>query len=131
MNFIFENGKVTSVTEFGTLSISPNSEQGYRPFELFISSLVGCSTPILANILVKRKVSFEHISISVYAVRNPEIANRIEQICMVAEVESNTKMSDELAEKMADLVIKNCGMMQSVVQSIDISYQIYFTVPKG
>jgi len=130
MNFTFKDGKVTTKTDFGILPISPNPEQGYRPFELLISSLIGCSTPTLANILGKRRISFQNINVSVSAVRNPEIANRVEQVSIKAEVESSQEMSRELAKKMADLVIKNCGMIQSVINSIDISYEIDFITKK-
>ena len=127
MNFTFIDGKVTTNTDFGALSISPNAEIGNRPFELFISSLVGCSIPTLANILVKRRLSYRQINISTSAVRNPEMANRIEQISIIAEVESDAEMSSELAKKIADLVIKNCGMIQSVINSIEISFEIVFS----
>lgn len=127
MNFTFKDGKVTTNTDFGGLSISPNAELGFRPSELFISSLIGCSIPTLSNILVKRRISFQHINISASAVRNPEMANRIEQISITAEVESNTEMSSELAKKIADLVIKNCGMIQSVINSIEITFEIVFS----
>lgn len=127
MNFIFTNGKITSELEYGEISISPNKDLGYRPFELFVSSLVGCSTPLLSNILTKRRVPFEKIKVNVSATRNPEMANRIEQITFTADVVTNEPMSELLSEKFSGLVIKNCGIIQSVIGSIDVTYQIVFS----
>lgn len=60
----------------------------------------------------------------VQSVRNSEQANRIEQLSFLAYVETKNRIAPEQAEKMAQLVIKNCGMIQSVIESIDIKFAI-------
>lgn len=124
MNFTFNHGKAEANLEYGNISISPNKDLGFRPYELFISSLVGCSSYVLGSILTKRRVCFDQINIHVSSERNSEKANRIEQITIMTEVITESQISDVLSKKLADLVIKNCGMIQSVIECIDIRFQI-------
>jgi putative redox protein len=127
MEFTYYNEKLIGQMEYGFLPISPNAELGYRPMELFVSSLTGCSTSVLANILDKKRIDYKRIDVNVSAVRNPEEANRIERLTFDVAVQTDTLDKAKQAEKIAALVLKNCGMIQSVIGSIDIRYQIEFT----
>lgn len=127
MDFTYYNEKLIGQLEYGFLPVSPNSEMGYRPFELFVSSLVGCSTSLLANILVKKRIEYKRIDVNVTAVRNKDEANRIEQLTFDVRVQTEEAGKEDQAEKLASLVLKNCGMIQSVIGSIDIRYRIEFT----
>lgn len=127
MDFTYYNDKIIGQLEYGFLPVSPNSEMGYKPFELFVSSLVGCSTTLLANILLKKRIQYNRIDIDVCAIRNSEKANRIEQLTLLASVQSEEQIEQGQAQKLASLVQKNCGMIQSVIGSIDVRFQIVFT----
>lgn len=127
MDFTYYNEKLIGQMEYGFLPISPNTELGYRPFELFVSSLVGCSTSLLANILVKKRIEYKRIDVNIAAVRNKEEANRIEQLTFEVRVQTDKAGLEDQAEKLAGLVLKNCGMIQSVIGSIDIRYRMEFT----
>lgn len=127
MKYTYYNDKIIGELEYGFLPVSPNGEMGYRPFELFISSLVGCSTSVLANILKKKRIEYNRIDLDVSAVRNPDEANRIEQLEFLARVQSDVQINVSQAAKLAELVIKNCGMIQSVNRNIDVRYKIVFT----
>ncbi|MCM3574361.1 OsmC family protein [Mesobacillus subterraneus] len=127
MEFTYYNEKLIGQLEYGFLPISPNTEMGYRPMELFVSSLTGCSTSVLANILVKKRIDYKRIDIEVTAVRNAKEANRIERLTFNVAVQTDTEDKTSQADKIAGLVLKNCGMIQSVIGSIDIQYQIAFT----
>ncbi|WP_226643620.1 OsmC family protein [Mesobacillus subterraneus] len=127
MEFTYYNEKLIGQLEYGFLPISPNTEMGYRPMELFVSSLTGCSTSVLANILEKKRIDYKRMDVIVSAIRNTEEANRIEQLTFNVAVQTDTEDKEKQAEKIAGLVLKNCGMIQSVIGSIDIHYQIEFT----
>jgi putative redox protein len=127
MDFTYYNEKLIGQLEYGFLPISPNTEMGYRPMELFVSSLTGCSTSVLANILTKKRIDYKRIDVQVSAKRNPEEANKIEQLIFNVSVQTDIVDKSDQAEKLAGLVLKNCGMIQSVIGSIDITYQIEFT----
>lgn len=126
MKFSIEDEKISGKLGFGEISISPNENNGYRPYELFVSSLVGCSGTLLRNILTKKRIPFEKIDMEVVSNRNPNHANRIEYLAIKAYVISNEDLSPLQAEKTAHLVVKNCGMIQSVIQSIDIVFTVRF-----
>lgn len=127
MEFTYYHDKIIGQLEYGFLPVSPNSELGYRPFELFISSLIGCSTSLLANVLTKKRIDYKRIDVNVSAVRNPEEANRIEKLTFHVSVQTDQSDKAGQAEKLASLIMKNCGMIQSVIGSIDIRYKIEFT----
>ena len=131
MKFTIENEKIVGELGFGSLSISPNDTIGYRPYELFVSSLIGCSGTLLVNILKKKRVEYKSIEMEVSSVRNPNLANRIEQLSITASVQSDLSLSDQNAMKLADLVVKNCGMIQSVINSMEINFTIKTSKIKG
>ncbi|WP_026583183.1 OsmC family protein [Bacillus sp. J33] len=124
MKFTIERDHIRGNLGFGEISVSPSEANGYRPFELFVSSLIGCSGTLLRNILFKKRISYQKLEIEVSSVRNPEKANRFEQLAFIAYVQTENAFTREQAEKIADLVIKNCGMIQSVIQTIDIKFTI-------
>lgn len=131
MAFSIENEKIIGELEFGNISISPNGKEGYRPFELFVAALIGCSGTLIRNILTKKRIDFEEITMNYTSVRNPDEANRMEQLTFIADVQSNQLVSTKVSERIADLVIKNCGMIQSVLGSIEIKLIINVHPPLG
>lgn len=67
----------------------------------------------------------------VIAVRNPDQAHQIEQLSFSAFVYAEVSFKTQQAEKIAHLVVKNCGMIQSVLQSIDVKFTIQWTPLNG
>jgi len=128
MKFVVQNESIKGNLGFDVLPISPNEKLGYRPYELFVSSLIGCSSTLLGNILTKKRHPFMKIELNVSSVRNLERANRIEQLAIHAQVYSDRHLDLPQAKKIAHLVIENCGMIQSVIENIDITFNV-ITVP--
>ncbi|WP_121614301.1 OsmC family protein [Mesobacillus foraminis] len=124
MKFTIEKDRIKGTLGFAEITVSPNESNGYRPFELFVTALAGCSGTFLESILTKRRHPFQKLEMEVNSVRNPNQANRIEQLSFIAYVHCQDQLKSQQAEKIAELVIKNCGMIQSVIQSIDISFSI-------
>lgn len=110
-------------TAFGDLQISSQNEHGYRPNELFVASIVGCSGLTLQNILEKMRTSFTDIHVTTDIERNPDKANRLEKIHLDFTVIS-TNATEEKLGKALKLTIKNCAMIQSVNNNIDITETI-------
>jgi putative redox protein len=131
MRFTVDEEKIIGDLDYGDILISTNVKNGYRPFELFVSSLVGCSGTLLRNILNKKKIAFGKIEMEVTSIRNPDHANRIEQLTLTAYVETDETLTHQQLEKIAELVVKNCGMIQSVIQSIKIGFAIQFSSHPG
>lgn len=75
-----ENG-FESALDFGTLTISSDETKGFRPYQLLVSSLVGCSGGVLRKVCEKMRMPVEEMEIDVLEViRNPEEASRLEKV---------------------------------------------------
>ena len=130
MKFTINNEIMSADWGYGELLISPNNQKGYRPIELFVSSLAGCSGTVLRDILQKKRLEVRKVDIEVSVSRIPEEANRINQLCFFATVHADKTLSPESTEKVTKLMMKNCGMIQSVISSIDINYEVIFAGDK-
>lgn len=114
-----ENGFETE-TSFGKLQISANDEYGFRPYQLLVSSIAVCSGGVLRKILERKRLPAKNISIEVKeVVRNEEFANRVEKIHLHFLIERE-KIEDEKMEKIMHITAKNCSMVQSVIDSIEV-----------
>ena len=114
-----ENGFETE-TSFGTLQISSNDEYGFRPYQLLVSSIAVCSGGVLRKILERKRMPANHIGIEVKeVVRNEEEANRVEKIHLHFLIEGE-KIEDVQMDKIMELTRKNCSMVQSVIDSIEV-----------
>ena len=119
-----ETGYVTE-TKYGSLNISADEAQGYRPFQLMVASIAICSGTVLKNILRKKRKAIHDIRITADVTRNPEKADRIEKIHLTFIVKADD-LSEEALEKIGHLTRKHCSMVQSVQESIEIteSFQV-------
>lgn len=119
MNFhVIENGFRTELG-YGELLISGNENDGFRPFELMITSIVGCAGSVFLKILEKQRTRFEDLSITVEIERNPEEANRLEWLKLNFTIKGYNLNIDRLYKNL-ELSRKNCSMIRSVEKSIKI-----------
>lgn len=120
MKYVFgASGAVETELAFGTLHISSNEEIGFRPFQLLVSSIVGCSGGLLKTILEKKKIQYDSIEMDVKVERNPEEANKITKIALHFIVYGEN-LKEETLQKSLNLAMKNCSMAQSVKGAIEI-----------
>ncbi|RKQ33556.1 OsmC family protein [Oceanobacillus halophilus] len=119
MEFIMNEEGFQSDFEFGTLKVSSNDQFGFRPYALLVSSVAVCSGGVLRKILEKKRISFDDIKISADVKRNPDIANRVEEIKLHFTIIGND-ISEDKVEKAMNLTRKNCSMIQSVQDSIHV-----------
>lgn len=106
--------------EYGTLDVSSEDEYGFRPYSLLVSSVAVCSGGVLRKVLEKMRMDVKDIKISADVTRNPDIANRVEAIKLHFLIYGND-LSEKKVEKAMELTKKNCSMVQSVKDSIEIS----------
>lgn len=114
-----ENGFETDV-EFGTLQVSGNAEHGFRPYQLLVSSIAVCSGGVLRKVLEKKRVAYEDIHIKADVVRNTEGAQEIQAVHMHFTIRG-CDASEQKIEKSLEVTRKNCSMVQSVKESIEIT----------
>ncbi|WP_404349474.1 OsmC family protein [Sutcliffiella horikoshii] len=124
MKFLIESDRVIADLPSSQLVISPIPGVGVRPYELLISSLIGCGGTLLKTILEKKRVSYVKLEMEADSIRNPSQANRIEKITISANIFSKDELTLGQREKISSLVMKNCGMIQSVLPAIKVDVLI-------
>ncbi|MBY7142732.1 OsmC family protein [Virgibacillus sp. NKC19-3] len=120
--YLKENGMRVDLN-YGELSISGNEDDGFRPFQLMVASIAGCSGSVFRKILKKQRMEIEDLTIHADVVRNPEEANRIEEIALVFTVKGYN-LNPQKLDKNLELSRKNCSMVRSVEDSINITERI-------
>lgn len=110
-------------TNYGNLQISSDSDHGYRPYELMVSSIAACSGLTLQRILDRMRQDYTDIYITADVVRNPDQVNRLEKIHLSFTVIESNASKKEL-DRAIKLIVKNCSMIQSVQDSITITETI-------
>ena len=113
------NGYVTE-TGFGKLEVSANEQYGFRPFQLMVSSIAGCSGTVMKKIFVKKRMELEKLTIKADVTRNPDKADRIEKIHLTFIVKADG-LDEKKMERIVELTRKNYSMVQSVQDSIEIT----------
>ena len=114
-----ENGFETNL-EFGKLTISGDASKGFRPYQLLVSSLVGCSGGVLRKVCEKMRMPVEEMEIEVLeVVRNPEEASRLEKVHIHFKLKGSNLDAMKMDRAMA-LTKKNCSMVRSVDQSMEV-----------
>ncbi|QTD42894.1 OsmC family protein [Sporosarcina sp. Te-1] len=115
-----ENGFETE-TSYGKLAISSNDEYGFRPYQLLVSSVAVCSGGVMRKILDKMRMPADHITVEAKEiVRNPDQADRIEKIHLHFTIQGSS-IEKEKMDRVLELTRKNCSMVQSVHESIEIN----------
>ncbi|GGA71989.1 OsmC family protein [Ornithinibacillus halotolerans] len=114
-----ESGVIQGEFEYGELIISSNSEIGFRPVQLLVSSLAGCSGGVLKKVLEKKRIKFDSIDIEVDIERNEAEANRVTKLSLHFIVNGN-HLNITTVQKSLNIAVKNCAMVQSVKDAIEI-----------
>ena len=80
MEFHLTDNGIRSDLEYGELMISGNEEYGFRPFQLMIGSIAGCSASVFRKILAKKKIEITDLTIRAEVDRDMHAANKINEI---------------------------------------------------
>lgn len=123
INFKMEENGFTMQAEFGELPISPNDKDGFRPYQLLVASLAGCSSTLLRQILTKMRIDFQDISVSSRVDRSDGEVSRIEKVYLHFMI-TGENLRLEKIEKAVNVARNNCGMIQSVIGSIDVEESV-------
>ncbi|WP_427126445.1 OsmC family protein [Priestia megaterium] len=115
-----EEAGFTTNFPYGELHIAGDEEYGFRPYQLMVSSIAVCSGGVLRKILEKKRIAFSDLRIQADVTRNDEKAGRIEKIHLHYIITGEDLPLDKI-EKSVELARKNCSMLQSVVDSIEVT----------
>ncbi|MCZ8536991.1 OsmC family protein [Paenisporosarcina quisquiliarum] len=120
MKYVMTEHGLETELEFGKLTISGDETKGFRPYQLLVSSLVGCSGGVLRKVCEKMRMPIEDMEIEVLEVlRNPEEASRLEKVHIHFKLRGD-QLEETKVEKAMNLTKKNCSMVRSVDQSIEV-----------
>ncbi|KAF0815706.1 MULTISPECIES: OsmC family protein [Cytobacillus] len=115
-----KNGVTNLNTKYGVLVVSPDHSKGFKPIELLVSSIVGCSGQILSNVLVKKRIKISAIRIKTNVERNEKEANKVTRIDLQFIFEGKN-IPEEQIRKSLDVTFKNCGMIQTLKDAVQIN----------
>ena len=116
--YLTENGVRTSF-DYEQLNISGDETLGFRPYQLMVASIAGCSIGVFRKILDKQRVDYEDIKVTAEVERNPDEANRIEKVQLHFVIKGYHLNQDKLLKNL-DVSRNNCSMVQSVKNSIKV-----------
>ncbi|WP_028784899.1 OsmC family protein [Thalassobacillus devorans] len=125
MEFYMRENGIRTQLEYGELNISSNEDFGFRPYQLMVSSIVGCSVGVYRKILDKQRVQYEDIKVMVDVTRNPDKANRIEKVSIHYMVKGYHLNQDKLLKNL-EVARNNCSMVQSVKDSIEVEESVEY-----
>ena len=120
LNFSLNETGYSAEFEFGKLTVSGDETAGFRPYQLMIASIAGCSGGVLRKILKKQRLEIQDIQIDVRVTRSDSQVKRIESIHMHFII-SGANLNETKIGKAASLARKYCSMVQSVRGCITIT----------
>src|SRR5690625_2874067 len=86
MKFTVTDEHIQGHLPFGDLHISRDEKEGYRPFQLMIASLAGCSGFVFRRMLAKQRVEYEEMTIEADVKRSGDEIDRIEKVKLTFKV---------------------------------------------
>ncbi|WP_240375800.1 OsmC family protein [Bacillus piscicola] len=125
MEFFMEENGFSTKTGFGDLQISGEDEHGFRPYQLMVSSLAVCSGVTLRKIMEKRRQPVKNIHMKAEVTRNEEGSREIQKIHIHFVVEAEG-VTEAQMQKNLDWTHRNCSMVQSVKDSIEVTETFAF-----
>ncbi|QID32833.1 OsmC family protein [Pampinifervens florentissimum] len=111
-------------TSFGELLVG---EQGYRPMELVLVALAGCSGVDISNILKKKRQEVKDIQIEVSGTRREEHPRVYERIMLKYKVYGKNIKEKAVEEAVRLSVEKYCSVyaMLSKACQIEVSFEVF------
>ncbi|GGE78990.1 OsmC family protein [Priestia taiwanensis] len=119
MKYVLEHGILSATYSNKSLPISKDSTKGYTPLDLLVSSIVGCSQIVFTQILEKKRISYDSLTIDVQIERAEAGAKQLKKVHIHYTLTGVTA-TQEAIEKALHLVPKHCTIAQSVKGSIEI-----------
>lgn len=123
LKFQMKDDSMSVNLAYGDLDISGDETKGFRPFQLMMASIVGCSGSVFRKILEKQRTEFEDLIITSTVERNALQANKIEKITLHYILKGYNLDPDKINRNL-ELSRKNCSMIQSIQDSIEITERI-------
>jgi len=106
--------------EYGKLQIAAIPELGYTAHQLLVASTAACGGIVFGMIAKKMRLNVTDVRIRADALRNPEEANRVEEIALHYVVTGHDLRPGAVAQAI-ELAHKNCPVAQSIEGAIKVA----------
>src|SRR5690625_5088174 len=123
MEYLFKEDRVEANLSHGTLIVSRDEKIGFRPYELLVSSIAGCSGSVFKQIFEKQRMDVKEFKITTEVDRNEEKANRVGNIILTFHLKG-TDLNEQKLRKNLTISQKHCSMVQSVQGAITIEEKL-------
>jgi uncharacterized OsmC-like protein len=121
MKLTVKRNEITTDLPYGELQIG--KENGYTPLNLLIASIAGCSAIVFRTILEKKRIMFDDFIIEAEIVRSEDLPKPVESVHLHYKIKAEGITQEQL-EKALELAAKNCTIVQSVKDSIQVTETI-------
>ncbi|RAP23921.1 hypothetical protein C2W64_02997 [Brevibacillus laterosporus] len=126
MQFNQINQTLQTTFPFGTLTISSNRHEGFKPIDLLVSAIAGCSKIVFTRILEKQRIQYDSLTLQIDAVQSEDGANPLTKVSLLYTITGSDLVLEKL-EKALRLVPSNCTIMQSLHPNIEVIEQVVIT----
>lgn len=117
------NQTLQTTFPFGTLTISSNRQEGFKPIDLLVSTIAGCSQIVFTRILEKQRIQYDSLTLQIDAVQSEDGANPLTKVSLLYTISGSDLVLEKL-EKALRLVPSNCTIMQSLNPNIEVIEQV-------
>lgn len=111
------------------MDASPNiggEDTGFRPMEMLLAGLGGCSGIDIVNILKKKKQDFDSFTIEVNGDRNPdEVPSVFRKIHIDFKFTGATIVNEKVIQAVDLSVQKYCSVSKMLEKTAEIKYRIF------
>ncbi|NLS79657.1 MAG: OsmC family protein [Chloroflexi bacterium] len=106
--------------EYGKLQIAAMPEMGYTAHQLLVAATAACGGIVFGMIAKKMRLNVMGVHIRADALRNPDEANRVEEIDLHYVVTGRDLRPGAVAQAI-ELAHKNCPVAQSIEGAIKVT----------
>ncbi len=122
MKLTIKHDDIEADLSYGQLAIG--KENGYSPLQLLISSIAGCSAIVFRTILEKKRIPYDTFTIETEIGRSEALSKPVESVHLHYKIKAQN-ITEEQLDKALQLAVKNCTIVQSVKDSINIPIQLH------
>ncbi|CCF13507.1 osmC-like family protein [Brevibacillus laterosporus GI-9] len=123
MQFTQMNQNLQTTLPYGNLTISSDRQQGFKPIDLLVSAIAGCSQIVFTRILEKKRISYNSLTLHVDTVQSENAPNPLTKISLIYTITGSDLVQEKL-DKALRLVPPNCTIIQSLHPNIEVVEQV-------
>ncbi|MED1665888.1 OsmC family protein [Brevibacillus laterosporus] len=123
MQFTQINQTLQTSLPFENLTISSDRQSGFKPIDLLVSAIAGCSQIVFTRILEKQRISYDSLTLQIDAVQSEDAPNPLTKVSLVYTIAGSDLIQEKL-EKALRLIPSNCTIIQSLNPNIEVVEQV-------